>query len=84
MPPAGPPATITTVSYSYLDGRPYATTLEMELGPGVVDDPAEVSIEIGDGPVADELRSLGLPRTPDLVTWGEGLSATFHLGRPVA
>jgi hypothetical protein len=84
VPPAGPPSTIAAVSYSYLDGRPYATTLEMGLGSGIVADPATVGIEIGEGPVADELRSLGLPCTPDLVTWGEGLSATFHLGRPVA
>ena len=42
-----------------------------------------MGIEIGDGPVADELRSLGLPCAPDLATWGEGLSATFHLGQPV-
>jgi hypothetical protein len=83
VPPAGPPTTIAAISYSYLDGRPYATTLEMELGSGIIADPATVGIEIGDGPVADELRSLGLPRSPDLATWGEGLSATFHLGQPV-
>jgi hypothetical protein len=83
VPPAGPPTSIAAVSYSYLDGRPYGTTLEMDLGSGVIADPTKVGIEIGDGPVADELRSLGLPRAPDLATWGEGLSATFHLGRPV-
>jgi hypothetical protein len=40
-------------------------------------------LELGEGTVADELRSLGLPTTPDLATWGEGLSATFHLARPI-
>lgn len=79
---AGPPARIATDSYSYLDGRPYATTLEMDLGAGVVD-PADVTLELGQGPLADELRSLGLPAPPDSCAWGEGLSATFQLGRPL-
>ena len=54
----------------------------MDLGTGLVD-PADVRLELGDSPVADELRSLGLPGAPDLATWGEGLSATFLLGQPL-
>jgi hypothetical protein len=80
--PTGTPERIDAVSYSYLDGRPYGTTLSMDMGTGFVD-PADVVLELGEGPVADELRSLGLPTTPDLVTWGEGLSATFLLGQPI-
>ena len=81
--PAGEPARIEAVSYSYLDGRPYGTTLSMDMGTGMVD-PAEVVVSLGAGPVADELRSLGLPDLrPDMATWGEGLSATFLLGQPV-
>jgi hypothetical protein len=76
------PARISTVSYSYLDGKPHGTTLEMEMGE-VVTDPGKVGIEVGTGPVADELRSLGLPATPDLCSWGEGLAATFHSPQPV-
>jgi Acetoacetate decarboxylase (ADC) len=78
----GPSERVGAVSYSYLDGVPYATDLQMGMGTGFVD-PGEVTIEIGTGVVADELRSLGLPTTPDLATWGEGLSATFFAGRPV-
>lgn len=81
--PLGPAERVEAVSYSYLEGRPYATPLSIDMGTGLVD-PAAVVIELGDGPVADELRSLGLPKLPDLVTWGEGLSATFQLGEPVA
>jgi hypothetical protein len=80
--PLGPPERVAATSYSYLDGVPYGTDLSMDMGTGLVD-PADVVLEIGDGPVADELRSLGLPRTPDVALWGEGLSATFFLGRPV-
>lgn len=78
----GTPTRVDAVSYSYLDGVPYGTELSMDMGTGVID-PADVVLELGDSPVADELRSLGLPAAPDFATWGEGLSATFLLGRPV-
>jgi hypothetical protein len=84
VPADGPPTRLAAVSYSYLDGAPYATVLEMDMGSGIVADPATVGVELGDGPVADELRSLGLPALPDLASWGEGLGAVFHLGHPVA
>ena len=76
------PSAVEATSYSYLDGAPYGTDLSMDLGTGLVD-PADVRLELGDSPVADELRSLGLPSAPDLATWGEGLSATFLLGQPL-
>lgn len=80
--PAGPPERVAATSYSYLDGVPYGTDLSMDMANGWVD-PADVVLEVGDGPVADELRSLGLPCAPDVALWGEGLSATFLLGQPV-
>lgn len=80
--PTGPAERVEAVSYSYLDGVPYGTDLSMDMGTGFVD-AADVQLELGDSPVADELRSLGLPCPPDLATWGEGLSATFLLGRPL-
>jgi hypothetical protein len=70
-------------SYSYLDGVAYATPLEIDLATAVVE-PDAVVIELGSGVVADELRSLGLPRPPAYCTWGEGLSATFQFGSPIA
>jgi hypothetical protein len=81
-PPEGEAERMESVSYSYLDGAAYGTPLEIEVGRGVVE-PGHVRIELGSGPIADELRSLGLPTAPDFCAWGEGLSATFHLGRPV-
>ena len=82
VPPLGPPERVAATSYSYLDGVPYGTDLSMDMGTGLVD-PAAVVLELGDSPVADELRSLGLPCAPDVALWGEHLSATFHLGRPI-
>lgn len=81
--PTGTPERVDTESYSYLDGRPYATRLSMDLGTGFIDG-ADVVVEIGSGPVADELRTLGLPKAPDFGAWGRDLSATFELGRPLS
>ena len=79
---SGPRTRMEAVSYSYLDGVPYGTPLDIELGRGVVD-PNDVHVTLGAGQLADELRSLGLPTVPDFCSWGEDLSATFLLGRPV-
>lgn len=76
----GEPERTETVTFSYLDGVPHAVPLGIDLPTGLVD-PADVVLELGSGPVADELRTLGLPRPADLVMWGEGLGGTF--GRPV-
>ncbi|MEO6629602.1 MAG: acetoacetate decarboxylase family protein [Aquihabitans sp.] len=70
---------IDSVSYSYLAGVPHATPLSMALGAAAVD-PGDVEVVLGRGPVADELRSLGLPKRPDMAMWGTGLSGTFQLG----
>lgn len=78
----GEPMRISTDSYSYLDGTPHSTALDMDLGSGFVD-AGDLQLELGDDPVADELRGLGLPAVPELVTWGTGLSAVFHRGRPL-
>ncbi|MCB1040854.1 MAG: hypothetical protein KDA94_15190, partial [Acidimicrobiales bacterium] len=79
----GEPSLVETVSYSYLDGEPYETALAMQMGTGMID-PASVRIDLGHGPFASDLRTLGLPElTPDFGTWGTGLAATFQLGRPV-
>ena len=79
----GDPVRMETGSYSYLDDVPHETPLAMDMGTGMID-PAEVIVELGSGPVADELRTLGLPRAPDLATWGTGLTATFQLGHPIS
>jgi hypothetical protein len=72
---------LDTQSYSAIGGLPYVTRLILD-EPFPVD-PARVRIEVGDGPLADALRTLGLPRTPDAASWGEGLSMTHHLPRPL-
>lgn len=79
---SGERAPVESVSYSYLEGRPFATPLTMDLGTAVID-PSDVSITLGSGVVADELRGLGLPKAPDMAAWGTGLRGTFLEGRPL-
>lgn len=76
---AVPADRVESSSYSYLDGVAYATPLSIDLSSSAVD-PGDVELTVGTGPIADELRSLGLPTTADFCTWGEGLTATFELG----
>ncbi len=73
---------VESTSYSYLDGVAFATSLAMEMSSSATD-AADVELTIGSGPIADELRSLGLPTVPDFCMWGEGLSATFQMGERV-
>jgi hypothetical protein len=81
--PHGEPERIDTRAYSYVDGVAHCTTVEVEIPTGLVA-PDDVSIEVvGSGPLAAELRRLGLPRPPDYCSWGEGISARFHAPRPV-
>ena len=80
--PTGDVSQVESSSYSYLDGAAYATALTMDMSSGVVD-PAEVKLTVGSGPIGDELRSLGLPDTPNFCMWGEELSATFQLGQKI-
>ncbi|MGI8336415.1 hypothetical protein ACRYCC_41285 [Actinomadura scrupuli] len=76
-----PGGRFSMVSYSYRDGVPYAMPMEMDVAPRTAT--GSVGVTLGTGPLADELRGLGLPREPDSCSWGEGLTATFHIGRPV-
>ncbi len=71
-----------SVSYSYLDGVPHATPLAIDMPSNLVA-PEDVSLTLGDGTIADELRALGLPKAPSFCTWGEDLTATFQLGQEV-
>jgi hypothetical protein len=80
--PAGGPSREETITYSYIDGVASEVPLAIDLPTGLVD-PAEVRIELGTSPAAEELRSLGLPTAPDLAMWGEGLGGTFLRPRPL-
>ena len=79
----GAPTRIETVSYSYLDGVAYATPLAIDLASGYLE-ADQVELTLGTGPIAEELRTLGLPTAADFATWGEDLGAVFQLGSAIA
>ncbi|MGI9578464.1 MAG: acetoacetate decarboxylase family protein [Microthrixaceae bacterium] len=80
--PAGPPTSDRTLTYSYIDGKATLVPLTIELPTGMID-PADVEIELGTSDAAEELRSLGLPRAPEMAMWGEGLRGTFEWPTPI-
>ena len=80
--PAGEPNMESSATYSYIGGVATLLPLEIELPPGIVD-PSEVELELGTAAVSEELRAMGLPRTPDIAMWGEGLSGTFFWPEPL-
>lgn len=80
--PLGDPVSETTITYSYLDGVATVVPLTIDLPSGIID-PAQVVLELGDGVIAEELRSLGLPTVPDYAAWGERLTGSFGVTRPV-
>ena len=80
--PAGEPTADRSLTYSYVDGVPTLVPLTIELPTGMVD-PAQVEIELGTSAAAAELRSLGLPRAPEMAMWGEDLRGTFEWPTPI-
>jgi hypothetical protein len=75
--PEGEPEWMPSEAYSFIDGIPRCTQVEVDLPTGIVE-PEAVELELGTGLLAAELRRLGLPRPPDYCAWGEGLCARFH------
>lgn len=65
------------VGYTYIEGVPHRTP--MTTGGGAVLNPSgpAVELELGDHPIADDLRSLDLPSAPLLTTWTPHLSGSF-------
>jgi hypothetical protein len=87
VPPEAEAATSATLlerlCYAYLDGEPYVVPFDIEF-PDTVLDPASIQVDVGTGPLAATLSSLGVPRPPDLAAWGTGLACTFHTPYPYA
>jgi hypothetical protein len=63
-------------TWSYIDGAPHVTRAKQNVeGMGVQRGGAELTL--GTGPIADQLRSLGLPKKPLMCSWMEKFHATF-------
>jgi len=63
-------------TYSYIEGVPHVTSADQGAeGMGVFFSGAELAL--GTGVIADQLRSLGLPKRPLMCAWMERMYATF-------
>lgn len=69
-------------TYTYLPSGPAATPF-VQGGATSFGDPGSVRLELGDHPLAEELRRLGLPTTPILSTWTAHMHGSFGAPRPV-
>ena len=69
-------------TYSLIGGRPHATPFTSKAeGAGFHLGGAELSL--GVHPIADELRSLGLPKKALMTMWMERMQGTFEEARPI-
>lgn len=81
--PLVPPAPVDLIAYTHIDGQAQAAVFTLML-PVTIIEPEAVGVEVGTGPLADTLRSLGLPRPPEFTVWGEHVSGVFQRPEPVA
>jgi hypothetical protein len=64
-------------TYSYLRGAPHRTPMTTGGGAALNPPGPPAALELGDHPLADALRSLGLPKPPMLVTWVPHMKGSF-------
>ncbi|MBC2641837.1 MULTISPECIES: acetoacetate decarboxylase family protein [unclassified Rhodococcus (in: high G+C Gram-positive bacteria)] len=82
IPVPGSGASTSLAAYSHLDGLTRFTTWDMAPG-GVRSRPGGAELKLGSHPIADELRSLGLPRRALVTSSIPDLKMTFGDARPV-
>ncbi|RMF24694.1 MAG: hypothetical protein D6760_02785 [Deltaproteobacteria bacterium] len=70
------------VTYTYMDGRLHATRFVSGAN-GVGVRLGGSTVELGNHPIADELRSLGLPKRPLMSLWMESMYGRFDGPTPV-
>jgi hypothetical protein len=70
--------------YTLIDGVPHTNEFTRAATGEQTRPGAEgVSLELGDHPIAEELRKLGLPRDPILTNWAEHMRGSFGPSRPL-
>jgi len=79
-----PQPDLEMVTYTYLDGRPQAVPFTSG-GKGTAMSMGSDGVELtlGTHPIAEELRSLGLPMPAFMSTWTEHMSGSFGAPRPL-
>jgi hypothetical protein len=84
--PGGAPADAETAgpTYTYIAGVPHRTTFTTG-GDTVVSPGGEgIELELGSHPIADQLRSLGLPKPALMSTWNEHMRGSFDVAEKLS
>jgi len=71
-----------SVGYSYIDGEPHRTWFTQQVSGVGVGLGGSVAMTLGSHPIAEDLRSLGLPKKPLMATWAGKMVMRF--GAPEA
>jgi hypothetical protein len=66
-----------SVGYSYIDGIPCRTAFTQQVSDLGVSLGGSVEITLGTHPIAEDLRSLGLPKKPLMATWAGKMAMRF-------
>lgn len=69
-------------SFSYIDGIPHMTSALQNVE-GFGTHFKGVELTLGSGPIADQLRSLGLPKRPMMSVWFERMRGVFGAPKPL-
>lgn len=86
VPRGGTDATADTPSngYTMIDGVPHTNEfVRGGSGEQTVPGGAGIHLELGDHPIAEDLRKLGLPKDPLLSNWCEHMRGSFGPSRPL-
>jgi len=78
QPETAEPLELPMRTYSYIEGVPHDTAFRNRSTSTVSPGPDGVELTLGDHPLAEELRSLGLPKPPLMSVWTEHMSAVFE------
>ena len=80
----GEAADAPSTGYTLIDGVPHTNVFTRGgRGEQTIPGGAGVSLELGDHPVAEELRKLGLPKDPILSNWCEHMRGSFGPSKPL-
>lgn len=66
------------IGYSYIEGVPHVTAFTQKTSELGVARGGSVEITLGDHPIADDLRALGLPKKPMMATWAGKMEMQFE------
>jgi len=81
--PEGDPMEIDLRTWSYLDGHPVETSFRNRTASAIRMGAEGVELALGRHRLADDLRSLGLPKESTMTVWTERMSAVFEAPRPL-